>query len=86
MEPITVAAKVSVVRALGEAGAYAGVSAFALTMTSEEVGLAVTIIGALLGGVIWLVRLEGRINTLTVVLERVDTRTEKLADKMGVVE
>jgi hypothetical protein len=85
MEPITIA-KISVGRALTEVGAYAGVSAFALTMTTAEVGIAVTVVGGVIGIVVWLVRLEGRINLQGAVLERVDKRTERLAEHMGVVE
>jgi len=73
-------------RAAVEAGAYAGVSTLALTLSSDEVGFAVSIIGALLGAVVWLVRLEGRINIQSVLLERIDKRVERMAEKIEALE
>ncbi|MGE3175926.1 MAG: hypothetical protein AB7O32_00535 [Vicinamibacterales bacterium] len=84
MEPILT--KVSLARALVELVAYAGTSAVALTMSTAEVGIAVTVVGGVIGVVVWLVRLEGRINTQAEILTRVDRRTERLAEHMGVVE
>lgn len=70
-------------RALAEGAGAAGGIVFAVTITTEEVALIFSVAVAAVGVIVWLVRLEGRINTLTAVVERVDDRTEKIADRMG---
>lgn len=70
-------------RVVGEVATYAGVSAYALTMTTPELGIAVTVIGGVIGVIVWLVRLEGRINTHGEILARVEAHVSKLADGGG---
>lgn len=79
MDPVTVA-KLSCAALVGVPAAVA------LTVTEAEMALGVTIVLAAVAGVVWAVRLEGRVNTLTELLERLDGRTEKIADRMGVIE
>jgi len=83
IEPVT---KLSLLRIVSEAGVVFGASVFALTMTTEEVGIGLTVVLAAIGIVVWLVRLEGRINTHGEILARLDRRMERLADHMGVPE
>ena len=71
---------VSVGRAVGELATYAGVSVYAFTMTTPELGVAVTIIGGVIGVIVWLVRLEGRINTQGEILSRVEANLKQLAN------
>jgi hypothetical protein len=85
MEPITVA-KVSIARALGELGVWASVSAVALTMTTEEVGLGVTVFSLFVGIVVWAVRIQVTVQNQGTLIERMDRRLEKIADHIGVVE
>lgn len=75
MEPISVA-KVSVSRAVAELSAYAGISTYAVTMTTPELGIAVTVFGGVVGVIVWLVRLEGRINTQGEILLRLERHLE----------
>lgn len=83
MEPLT---KLSIGRVALEFAGWAGVSTVALTVSTEEVALVVSLGGLLLGAVVWLVRLEGRINMLTAILERVEQHVEVLARHHGVPE
>lgn len=85
MDPLTVA-KFSVYRIAGEFGAWVGTSALALTVTETEVGIAISILLAVVGAIVWLVRLEGRVNLLTSLIDRMDKRTGKIADHLGVIE
>jgi len=75
-------APVSVGRAAGELAVYAGASTFALTMTTPELGIAVTVIGGVIGVIVWLVRLEGRINTQGEILLRLERHLEA-SEKRG---
>lgn len=66
MEPIT---KIAALRIVGETfglfAAYGGVTVVGLTFTNEEITAAIL-------AVVWLVRLEGRLNTQTELLKRVE--------------
>lgn len=63
-------AKISISRAVAEVSAYAGISTYAITMTTPELGLAITILGGVIGIIVWAVRLEGRLNTQEEVLKQ----------------
>lgn len=60
-------------RAITEVSAWAGASVVAFTITPAEVSLTFMAITAMIGVVVWLVRLEGRINTQQELLARVET-------------
>lgn len=72
--------KVSIGRAVWELAAYTGVSVYAFTMTTPELGVAVTAIGGVVSVIVWLVRLEGRINTQGEILARVEAHVSRIAD------
>lgn len=76
---------ITIGRAVGELATYAGVSAVALTMTTPELGIAVTLIGGVVGVIVWLVRLEGRINTQGEILARVEAHVSEIAKSRGAV-
>lgn len=80
MEPIT---KLAALRLVGETvglvAAYGGVTVIGLTFTNEEITAAVL-------AIVWLVRLEGRLNTQGEILKRVDDRTGRIASHVEMME
>lgn len=63
-------------------GAVAGV-VFAISITPEEISIAIAVITAALGVVVWLVRLEGRINTLVEVNELQHNENTRRLDRIA---
>ena len=63
-----------------------GVSALALSMTTEEIGIAVTIGMAAGSIIVALSRLTERVAQLVKRIDRMDERVGKIADHVGVVE
>lgn len=87
MEPITTAAaKITIARALWEAAGAAGVSAVAITVTGDEVGIIVTLLTLIVGLVAWAVRIQVTVQNQGDLLARMDRRVEKIADHLGVIE
>lgn len=76
MGPVVTSTKA---RAAIEALGAAGISVIALTIDSSELAIVISAVSALIGIVVWLVRLEGRVNLQGAILERIDRRVEKLA-------
>lgn len=74
-------AKISSSRAVAEVSAYAGVSTYAITMTTPELGLAVTIVGGVIGIIVWAVRLEGRLNGQDIMLNHLKEGVDELKSK-----
>lgn len=85
MEPISIA-KISLARIYSETISALGIAVFAFVVTSQEIAIAVTILLALVGGIVWLVRLEGRINTQTVLLVGLTERMNRISDKLDLTD
>lgn len=71
------------VRALLEAGAGTGVSLVTLVLTDQMTALIVTVLLAAIGGIVWLVRLEGQIKAQAQLLgfqqKLIEAQDERLA-------
>lgn len=65
---------VSMERILVESGAAAAVSFVAITMSTEEVAVGVTITTGLIGVVVWLMRLQGTVQMQGMLLRRIEER------------
>lgn len=75
LEPVT---KLSgAAKAIVEVGAYLGVSVYAASVTTAEVSIGITVVGGVVGVVVWLVRLEGRINTQGELLGRMEQTVQQ---------
>lgn len=84
MEPISKATLVH--RAVVELSAFFAASAFAFSVTTSEVSIGFMIVTGVIGVVVWLVRLEGRINTQAAIMERVERRQEDSATHLSDVK
>jgi hypothetical protein len=82
LEPFTLA-KISFVRVISEGAAFAGISMLAFTITTQEVAIGVSICLAIVGAIVWLVRLEGRINTQTALLIEMGHRLDRISNRLG---
>lgn len=85
MHPILLG-KLSVWRTLSEGAGALGISVVAFTFTTEDIGVGITLATLVLGVVVWLVRLEGRLGTQTELLAKIDRRIDRIADHIGSVE
>ena len=88
MDPLTTitAAKITAGQVAREVVMAAGVSVLAFSMTTQEVGVAITALTIAGGVVIWAVRVQSTVQNLGAAFEKMDRRIEKIADRLGVVE
>lgn len=84
LEPISKATLAH--RAFVEVAAYLGASAFAMTMTTAEVAISFSVVTGVIGVVVWLVRLEGRINTHAELLQRVEQGQTKSGEAISDIQ
>ena len=69
-----------------EGASFTGVSAIAFVITTQEIAIAITILLALVGAIVWLVRLEGRINTQTALLVELGHRMDRISSRLDKAE
>lgn len=78
--------KLSVWRAVTEGLGAMSISVLAFTFTTEDIGVGITLATLVVGVVVWLVRLEGRLATQSELLEKIDRRIDRIADHIGSLE
>jgi len=74
------------VRAALEAAAGTGVAGVALVLTDQMTALLVTVIIAAIGGIVWLVRLEGQIKAQAQALEFQKQLIEAQDDRLSTLD
>lgn len=64
-----------------EAVLVGAISMLAIVFTTPELAVGVSAVSAIIGVVVWLVRLEGRVNLNGALLERIERNVERLLEK-----